>query len=74
MGDRSNDKYDGAVRRCTRLFWPGKALEKTPRGVIQPVCEKTSRTPQEKNLVYFIHCQLLSNQVTSAADFNLPLT
>jgi hypothetical protein len=30
----------GAVRRCTRILWPGKASEKTPRGVIPPVCVK----------------------------------
>ena len=30
-------------------MWPGKALEKTPRGVIPPVCVKYRRTSQEKN-------------------------
>jgi hypothetical protein len=37
----------GAVRRCTRILWPGKASEKTSRGVISPVCVKYRRTPQE---------------------------
>jgi hypothetical protein len=37
----------GAVRRCTRLLWPGKALEKTQRGVvIPPVCVKYHKRMQ----------------------------
>jgi hypothetical protein len=35
----------GAVSRCTCILWPGKASEKTPRGVIPPVCVKYRRTP-----------------------------
>jgi hypothetical protein len=35
-----------AVRRCTSIFWPGKASEKTPRGVIPPVYVKYCRMPQ----------------------------
>jgi hypothetical protein len=38
----------GAVKSCTRILWPGKALENTPRGVISPVCVKYYRTPQEE--------------------------
>jgi hypothetical protein len=38
----------GAVRRCTRILRPGKASEKTPRGVISTVCVKICNTPQEK--------------------------
>jgi hypothetical protein len=53
MGDRSNDKYAGAVRRCTRILWPGMVSEKTPRGVITPVCVKYRRTPQEKTKFFF---------------------
>ena len=37
----------GAVRRCTRILWPGKASEKTPRGVIPPVCVKYRRMPTD---------------------------
>jgi hypothetical protein len=29
-----------AVRKCTRIMWPGKVLEKAPRGVIPLVCVK----------------------------------
>jgi hypothetical protein len=43
----------GAVRRCTRILWPGKASEKTPKGVIPPVGVKYRRTPGE-NTGYFI--------------------
>jgi hypothetical protein len=38
----------GAVRRFTRILWPGMAWEKTPRGVSPPVCVKYRRTPKEK--------------------------
>jgi hypothetical protein len=34
----------GAVRRCTRILWPVKASEKTPRGDIPPVCVIYRRT------------------------------
>jgi hypothetical protein len=30
MGDYPNDNYAGAVRRLTRIVWPGKASEKAP--------------------------------------------
>jgi hypothetical protein len=39
----------GAVIRCTRILWPGKASEKTLRGVISTVCVKYCKTPREKN-------------------------
>jgi hypothetical protein len=39
----------GAVKRSTRILWPRKALEKTPRGVIPPACVKYRKTPREKN-------------------------
>jgi hypothetical protein len=29
-------------------YWPGKASEKTPKGVFLPVCVKYHRTAQEK--------------------------
>jgi hypothetical protein len=35
----------GAVKRCSGILWPVKALEKTPRGVIPPE--------------YVIYCQTL---------------
>jgi hypothetical protein len=37
----------GAVSWCYRILRPGKASEKTPRGVIQRVCLKFRRTPQK---------------------------
>jgi hypothetical protein len=37
----------GAVRRCTRILWPGMASAKTPRGVIPFDCLKYRRTPRE---------------------------
>jgi hypothetical protein len=49
MGDRPNYKYAGAVRRCTRILWPGTASEKTPRGVIPPV-EVKYRLKKNKQL------------------------
>jgi hypothetical protein len=36
----------GAVRRCTRILWPGKASEKSLIGVIPPVCVKYCRSLQ----------------------------
>jgi cobalamin biosynthesis protein CobT len=44
----------GTVRMCTRILWPGKASDKTPRGVVPPVCVKYSTTPQEKNIIFFL--------------------
>jgi hypothetical protein len=44
----------GAVKRCTRILWPGKALEKTPRGVIPPVCDKYRKTLLEKKAQYYL--------------------
>jgi hypothetical protein len=44
----------GAVRRCTCILWLWRASEKTPRGVISPVCVKYARTPQEKINVYVL--------------------
>jgi hypothetical protein len=41
MDDHPNDKYPGVVKRCNRILWPGKALEKTPRGVIPLACTCT---------------------------------
>jgi hypothetical protein len=50
----------GAVRRCTPILWTGKALERTPIGVIPPVCEKYCRTLQEnKSLVLEDRCYML---------------
>jgi hypothetical protein len=31
-----------AVRRCTRILWPEKASEKTPRRVIPPRCKRST--------------------------------
>jgi hypothetical protein len=48
-----------AFRRCTRILWPGKASEKTPKGVIPPLCVKYRRTPEEKTsqseFLQFLH-------------------
>jgi hypothetical protein len=41
----------GTVKRCTRILWPGKASEKTPRVVFSPACVKYLRKPQEKGLL-----------------------
>jgi hypothetical protein len=38
----------GAVRRCTRILWPGKTSEKTPRGEISHVYVKYHKTHQKK--------------------------
>jgi hypothetical protein len=35
----------GAVRRCTRILWPGKGSEKTAKEVIPPVCLKYRGMP-----------------------------
>jgi hypothetical protein len=48
MGDHQITRILAAVRRCTRIFWHGKASERTPRGVIPPVSVKYRRMPQEK--------------------------
>jgi hypothetical protein len=49
----------GAVRRCIRFLWPVKASDKTPRGVIPPVCVKYCRTPQKKKLYPQFCCDTL---------------
>jgi hypothetical protein len=41
----------GAVRMCTSILWDGMASEKTPRGVIPPICMKYRRTIQEKKCI-----------------------
>jgi hypothetical protein len=37
-----------AVRRCTSHLVAWEVLEKTPRGVFPPVCEKYRETPKKK--------------------------
>jgi hypothetical protein len=40
----------GAVRRCNRILWAGKAAEKTPREVIPPDRVKYYKKPPEKKI------------------------
>jgi hypothetical protein len=37
-----------AVRRCTRILWPGKAAEKTPKGVITDCLREISQNVSRK--------------------------
>jgi hypothetical protein len=42
----------GAVKRCTRILWPEKALEKTPTEVIPHLKVTYRRMPKEKRKNY----------------------
>jgi hypothetical protein len=46
----------GAVKTCNRILWPGKASEKTPKGVIPPVCLKYRRTPHGEQIPINLYC------------------
>jgi hypothetical protein len=37
----------GAIRKCTRILWPGKASDKTPRDVFPPEIPQNASKKKE---------------------------